>query len=199
MEEKKLPIIDTIELPNEIKKIKYHRGIKSEWMIGNDMYKIEGYDLNYFMDMMGNVRYKFNKGIVHKQWLVRDNNVVVTLVDNDGERKRIPLAKLIAKNMIDNPLNLKYIHFKDGNRKNTRPNNLMWVPKRSRYKQRSRRCVMYKPNGKIFLNSDVACYAMKIQKCTIQSHLKRKDGLYCYIRGAQDYAITLTEIDNKTF
>lgn len=141
-----------------MKKLNYNGGN----MINNEIWKdVIGFEQYYQISSFGRVKSKQRKIICGKAKFIKDEKILknwkskvhnndyyyyITFSVNAIHYKK-SIHRLVAENFILNPLNLKEINHKDGNKQNNNVENLEWVTtkenqnhswnvlKRKRYKQ----------------------------------------------------------------
>lgn len=82
----------------------------------------------YEITTNGQIRNAKTKRILNPV-IVNDGFLQVFLRNDDKQTKTRQVHRLVAENFIDNPLGLKHVNHKDGNRANNNVNNLEWVMK----------------------------------------------------------------------
>lgn len=95
------------------------------------MKKIKGFS-EYYITEEGEV-FSLKSGRLKKisQWAdSRNRYMMVGLIDDNGNRKRLLVHRLVAKAYLENPYNLSDVNHIDKNTKNNRIENLEWVSHR---------------------------------------------------------------------
>ena len=91
--------------------------IKEIWKI------IDGYS-NYEVSNFGRIRRK--NGKIRKTQIHYKGYELITLRNDNGERKTLKVHRLVAKAFVHNPKNLPQVNHKDCNKLNNKADNLEW-------------------------------------------------------------------------
>ena len=88
-------------------------------------YKIvQGYE-NYSVSNLGNVK-NINTQRILKLSTSSNGYFIVNLSDNDKQKKKLKVSRLVAKSFVPNPQNKPYVDHIDNNRTNNVVSNLRW-------------------------------------------------------------------------